>query len=138
MSTGLVPGSDGAGEVIAVGSGVTEFAPGDRVTPCFFQDFIGGRMNLPRLRSSLGADRDGVFRQYGVFPAHGLVRIPPHLSWREASTLPCAALTAWGCLYGERHVMPGDTVLIQGTGGVSLFGVQVGRHRDGDQYCPHS
>ena len=126
MEKGLVPGSDGAGEVVVVGSEVTEFAVGDRVTPSFFQEFIGGRMSIKRLQSALGADRNGVFRQYGVFPAHGLVKIPAPLDWREASTLPCAALTAWGCLYGERQVMPGDTVMVQGTGGVSLFGLQVG------------
>ncbi|KAJ9615018.1 hypothetical protein H2200_001092 [Cladophialophora chaetospira] len=97
MDKGLISGSDGAGEIVAVGSGVTEFVVGDRVAPCFFQDFLGGRKTAKRLRSALGADREGVFRQ---------------------------EVTAWGCLYGERRVMPGDTVLIQGTGGVSLFGLQ--------------
>ncbi|EXJ76828.1 hypothetical protein A1O3_10473 [Capronia epimyces CBS 606.96] len=124
MRKGLVPGSDGAGEVVKAGPGVTEFRPGDRVATCFFQDYVAGKPTLQRLQTALGADKDGVFRQYGIFPVHGLVAIPPCLDWREASTLSCAALTAWGCLHGERPVAPGDTVLIQGTGGVSLFGLQ--------------
>jgi NADPH:quinone reductase-like Zn-dependent oxidoreductase len=126
MATDFVPGSDGAGEVVAVGSGVTDFVIGDRVTPCFFQDYIAGRPVLKKLMSALGGDREGVFRQHGIFPAHAIVKIPSHLSFREASSLPCAALTAWTCLYGERRIMPGDVVLVQGTGGVSLFALQVG------------
>ncbi|KAJ9157204.1 alcohol dehydrogenase [Pleurostoma richardsiae] len=124
QKTGIVPGSDGAGEVVAVGAGVTEFQQGDRVATCFFQDWVAGRPTFKRLSTALGSEVDGVFREYGVFPAHGLVAIPPSLSWREASTLSCAALTAWACLHGERPVAPGDVVLVQGTGGVSLFGLQ--------------
>ncbi|KAK5219251.1 hypothetical protein LTR72_008433 [Exophiala xenobiotica] len=120
----IVPGSDGAGEVVQVGPGVTEFQPGDRVATCFFQDYVAGRTTAKRSGTALGSVVDGVFRQYGVFPAHGLVSIPPSLSWREGSTLSCAALTAWTCLHGDRPVKPGDTVLIQGAGGVSLFGLQ--------------
>ena len=123
----MIPGSDGAGEVVEVGQGVMEFQPGDRVATCFFQDYVGGKATLKRLSTSLGAQTDGVFRQYGVFPVHGLVAIPSHLSWREASTLSCAALTAWGCIHDERPIMPGDSVLVQGTGGVSLFALQVSR-----------
>lgn len=122
----IIPGSDGAGEVVNIGPGVTEFQPGDRVATCFFQDYVSGGISAKRLGTALGSVVDGVFRQYGVFPVHGLVSIPPSLSWREASTLSCAALTAWSCLHGDRPVKPGDTVLIQGTGGVSLFGLQVG------------
>ncbi|KIV92287.1 hypothetical protein PV10_06739 [Exophiala mesophila] len=121
---GVVPGSDGAGVVVDVGSGVTEFKLGDRIATCFFQDGDTGRPNRKQPRISLAGEADGVLREYGIFPEHGLVNIPQHLDWREASTLTCAGVTAWSCLHGDRPVAPGDYVLIQGTGGVSLFGLQ--------------
>lgn len=126
IKPGVVVVSDGAGEITAVGDGVDNFKVGDRVSPNFNQDHIGGRLTEEGFRSSLGSIRDGCLRQYGVFPAISCVRIPPSLSYEEAATLPCAALTAWDALYGiaEKALKPGQTVLVQGTGGVSLFGAQ--------------
>lgn len=123
---GVVQGSDGAGEVVATGGGVQEFKVGDKVATNFFQSHLSGRFNAAKGQTDLGGHVDGAFRDYGVFPAHGLVKIPSSLSYREAATLPCAALTAWTCLFSDtdEHVQPGDTVLTQGTGGVSLFALQ--------------
>lgn len=123
---GVAQGSDGAGEVIATGAGVQEFKVGDRVATCFFQSHLSGRFNAAKGQTDLGGHVDGAFRDYGVFPAHGLVKIPRSLSYREAATLPCAGLTAWACLFSDtdEHVQPGDTVLTQGTGGVSMFAFQ--------------
>jgi len=112
----LVPVSDGAGEVVEVGAGVTRVAVGDRVCPAFFQ---GGR--------SLGGPLDGVLQQYRVFEETGVFKVPAHLSDAEAATLPCAALTAWNAIVVEGRAKPGDSVLVQGTGGVSLFALQFAR-----------
>lgn len=122
----VVPASDGAGEVSAVGEGVEYFKVGDRVSPNFDQNHIGGEITDGTLKSGLGGDRDGCLRQYGVFSALACVKIPPSLSYEEAATLPCAALTAWNAFYGvaDKALKPGQTVLVQGTGGVSLFGAQ--------------
>jgi NADPH:quinone reductase-like Zn-dependent oxidoreductase len=123
---GVVQGSDGAGEVIATGNAVQELKVGDRVATCFFQSHLSGRFTAAKGQTDLGGHVDGAFRDYGVFTAHGLIKIPSSLSYREAATLPCAALTAWACLFSDtdEHVQPGDTVLTQGTGGVSLFALQ--------------
>lgn len=120
-----VLGSDGAGEVIAVGDGISRFKIGDRVMGSFFQDWMDGRY-LDRYRKSGlgGAALDGVLTTARVFEERGLVRIPEHLSYEEAATLPCAALTAWHALVSTAHLKSGDSVLILGTGGVSIFGLQ--------------
>ena len=119
-----IPGSDAAGEVLAVGSHVTAFKPGDRVASLFFQHWDDGPIQPTTGKSSLGGPIDGVFATERVLPESGLIRIPESLSFEEAATLPCAALTAWNALVEKGHVRAGDTVLIQGTGGVSLFALQ--------------
>ncbi|CAL3962857.1 hypothetical protein PZA11_000100 [Diplocarpon coronariae] len=124
QKNGVVPGSDGAGEVIAVGSKVTRFQPGANVLTLFNQAHIGGSLDTQTITTGLGGLIDGTLRQYGVFNEHGLVSMPPSLNWQEAATLPCAALTAWNALYGLKPLLPGDVVLTQGTGGVSIFAVQ--------------
>lgn len=124
---GLVPLSDGAGEVVEVGPDVTRFKPGDRVAGIFHQNWLAGEISDAILGSALGGDVDGVLSDYRVFEADGLVHLPTHLSYEEGATLPCAALTAWNALFIHRAVRPGDTVLIQGTGGVSIFALQFAR-----------
>ncbi|KAH7355055.1 hypothetical protein BKA65DRAFT_475521 [Rhexocercosporidium sp. MPI-PUGE-AT-0058] len=121
---GVVPGSDGAGEVIAVGKKVTRFQPGARVVTLFNQGHIGGSLDTQTIATGLGGVIDGTLRQYGTFNEAGLVEMPETLNWQEASTLSCAALTAWNALYGLKPLAPGDVVLTQGTGGVSIFAVQ--------------
>lgn len=121
---GVVPASDGAGEVVAVGSKVSRFQKGDRVATLFNQGHIAGSLDLKTAGTGVGGVVDGALRQYGVYNEHGLVTIPKSLNWLEASTLSCAALTAWNALYGLKQVTPGDVVLTQGTGGVSIFAVQ--------------
>lgn len=120
----LVPISDGAGEVIEVGERVTRVKRGDRVTPIFMQRWIGGRLTNDSAQSALGGAIDGVAQNEAVFHQDGLVKIPEHLSFEEAATLPCAALTAWNALFEAGDVSPGDTVLTLGTGGVSIFALQ--------------
>ena len=123
-----VPLSDGAGEVAAVGEGVSRWKVGDRVCPIFTQGWIEGPSTLAKSRTSLGGgDRDGVLREYAVFPESALVGIPAHLSYEEAATLPCAAVTAWNALVISGTVKSGDTVLTLGTGGVSIFALQIAR-----------
>jgi NADPH:quinone reductase-like Zn-dependent oxidoreductase len=124
MKLPRVPCSDGAGEVIAVGEGVTEWKPGDRVAGIFFQNWIEGPANAAKQKGALGGDIDGMLATEVTLSASGLVRIPEHLSYAEASTLPCAALTAWNALFSVAKTQPGDTVLIEGTGGVSIFALQ--------------
>ncbi|OQD99132.1 hypothetical protein PENSOL_c007G10653 [Penicillium solitum] len=121
----LVPGSDGAGIVEEVGDGVTEWKVGDRVLANFTQDHIAGRLNAQTLLSQLGGEIQGLLGEYFIFPKTGVVQIPDYLSFEEASCLPCAALTAWNALYGLVPIRPGQTVLLQGTGGVSAFGLQI-------------
>ena len=129
MKLPAVPLSDGAGEVIAVGDAVTKWKVGDRVMPIFAQQWFDGEVNEEKRRTSLGAGAywDGVLRESGVFSEEGLVRIPDHLSYEEASTLPCAALTAWHALVVSGRVKAGETVLTLGTGGVSIFALQLAR-----------
>ncbi|KAF4457439.1 alcohol dehydrogenase [Fusarium albosuccineum] len=121
-----VPLSDGAGVVVAIGPRVTRFQVGDQVATLFHQDHLAGSLDAKIRKSSLGGSLDGVFREYGVFPEHGLVSIPRNLSLAEAASLPCAALTAWSALYDPegRAIKQGDIVLTEGTGGVSIFAVQ--------------
>jgi NADPH:quinone reductase-like Zn-dependent oxidoreductase len=120
----LIPFSDGAGEVIAVGDGVTRVSVGDRVCPMFFQSWFDGGPSAVNRRLALGGTRPGVLQQVMVLDAEGVTRIPPHLSFVEAATLPCAGLTAWRALFEEAQLRPGQTVLVQGTGGVSIFALQ--------------
>ncbi|KAJ5235456.1 uncharacterized protein N7469_004624 [Penicillium citrinum] len=121
----LVPGSDGAGIVEEVGEGVSQWKPGDRVLANFTQDHIAGRLTPQTLLTQLGGEIQGLLGEYFIFPQTGIVRIPDYLSFEEASCLPCAALTAWNSLYGSVPLQPGQTVLLQGTGGVSTFGLQI-------------
>ena len=118
-----VPNSDGAGEVVEVGEGVTRFKAGDRVAGTFFQRWIGGSITADAMASALGGALDGVLSEYAVLSEDGLVIVPDHLSPIEAATLPCAALTAWHALV-ELGLRAGDTVLVLGTGGVSIFALQ--------------
>lgn len=122
-----VPLSDGAGVVAAVGSRVQRFRVGDRVATSFHQDHLAGPLDAKSRTSALGSSLDGVLREYGVFTEHGLVNVPENLSLLEASSLPCAALTTWNALYGLEGMVSrqGDTVLTEGTGGVSIFAMQV-------------
>lgn len=118
-----VLGSDAAGEVVAVGEGVTRFRPGERVAGCFFQDWDGGPITEAAARSARGSEADGVLAELVVFEQNGVVPVPAGLSYEEAATLPCAAVTAWNALTTD--FTPKDrTVLLQGTGGVSVFALQ--------------
>jgi len=120
----LVPISDGVGEVVDIGADVTRVAPGDRACPMFMQKWIAGEPDLTRITSTLGGPLDGVMQHYMVVNEEGLAKAPEYLTHEEAATLPCAALTAWSALATEGDVKAGDTVLLQGTGGVSLFALQ--------------
>jgi NADPH:quinone reductase-like Zn-dependent oxidoreductase len=119
-----VPCSDGAGEVVTVGAGVSQWKLGDRVAGIFMQAWLAGRPNASYSKSALGGDIDGMLATEVVLSESGLVRIPEHLSYEEAATLPCAAVTAWNALFTATDTKPGDTVLILGTGGVSIFALQ--------------
>lgn len=123
----VIPLSDGAGEIVAVGDNVKRFKVGDRVAGAFFQGWMGGHIAAEHLSTDLGGSIDGMLSEYVVLNAQGVVKIPPHLSFEEASTLPCAAVTAWCCLTDLRQLMPGDTVLTLGSGGVSVFAMQFAR-----------
>jgi len=120
----LIPFSDGAGEVIALGDGVTRVKKGDRVCPIFFQTWIDGPVSAPKRAKALGGSAPGVLQEKMLLDAEGVTPVPAHLSYLEAATLPCAALTAWRGLVNEAQVKPGQTVLVQGTGGVSIFALQ--------------
>jgi NADPH:quinone reductase-like Zn-dependent oxidoreductase len=113
------------GVVEEVGEGVTEWKVGDRVLANFTQDHIAGRLTREMGLTQLGGEKQGLLGEYFLFPRTGIVKIPGFLSFEEASCLPCAALTAWNALYGLLPVRPGQTVLLQGTGGVSTFGLQI-------------
>lgn len=119
-----IPASDGAGVVKAVGESVTRVKPGDRVSGAFMQNWIEGRASQEKIRGALGGDIDGMLAEEVVLHEQGLVKIPDYLSIEEAATLPCAALTAWNALVNAAHLTAGETVLIQGTGGVSIFALQ--------------
>jgi len=120
----LVPLSDGAGEVMEVGEGVTRWKAGDRVAAAFFQNWAAGRIREDVPSSALGGGCDGVLSEYAVFGEEGLVQLPQHLSFGEGATLPCAGVTAWNCLYSG-NLTCGDTVLVLGSGGVSTFALQL-------------
>lgn len=122
----VIPGSDGAGTVIAVGKHVNRFKPGDKVVTLFNQGHLGGPLDRVAAGTGLGGALDGVLRSVAAFDQNGLVSLPKGLSFNEGATLPCAALTAWNALYGltDKALKPGQWVLTQGTGGVSIFAVQ--------------
>jgi len=119
-----IPNSDGAGEVIAVGKNVTEFKVGDRVASCFFKHWEGGRMRAAIMGGALGGAQEGLLSEEAILPQSGLVSVPEHLSWEEASTLTVAGVTAWNALIAHGGLKSGDTVLVMGTGGVSIFALQ--------------
>ena len=117
----VIPLSDGAGDVAAVGPGVTQFKPGDRVASTFFVNWTGGRIPPNASHNSLGGMVDGVLAEFAVLNETGAIKIPDHLSFAEAATLPCAALTAWNALIETGQIKAGESVLILGTGGVACF-----------------
>jgi NADPH:quinone reductase-like Zn-dependent oxidoreductase len=127
MALPRIPGSDAAGVVSAIGSEVTRFAPGDRVTTLFFQDWPDGEIQPATGKSALGGSIDGAFTTARCFPETGLIAAPDYLTHEQAATLPCAALTAWNALVEKGNVRAGETVLILGTGGVSLFALQIAK-----------
>ena len=120
----LIPLSDGAGEVVETGPDVTCVAVGDRVAGMFMQSWLGGEMEPYHVDSSRGGAIDGVLAEYVLFDQDGVVALPAHLSFEEGATLPCAAVTAWNALYAGRPLKTGETVLVLGTGGVSIFALQ--------------
>lgn len=124
---GTVALSDGAGEVVAVGSGVSRIAVGDRVAATYFPQWIDGSFSLGLASDQFGCTRDGMLAPLVVANEAALVKLPAHLSYEEAATLPCAGLTAWSALLGPRPILPGEIVLTIGTGGVALFAVQFAR-----------
>ena len=124
---GRVPLSDGAGEVVAIGAAVKKFKPGDRVAGCFFQGWHSGRFSAEVHRTALGGRIDGVLAEQVRFREEGIVHLPLNYSFEEGATLPCAAVTAWQALIEKGGLAPGETVLLLGTGGVSLFALQIAK-----------
>lgn len=123
-----IPCSDGAGEVLSVGEGVTAWKAGDRVAGIFMQNWLDGPLTPAKSKGALGGDIDGMLATHVVLKETGIVAIPGHLSFPEAACLPCAAVTAWNALCAAA-LKPGETVLIQGTGGVSIFALQIAKLR---------
>ena len=122
----VIPLSDGAGVVEEIGESVTAWRIGERVAPTFFRDWESGRFDMAYHSAARGGSCDGVLAESIVAPAHSLVRVPDYLSAVEAATLPCAALTAWHAMMERgRPIGSGDTVLCLGTGGVSIFALQI-------------
>jgi NADPH:quinone reductase-like Zn-dependent oxidoreductase len=119
-----IPNSDAAGEVLAVGEDVTEFKPGDRVGSCFFKRWQSGRMRAPVMASALGGAEEGMLSEEAILPEAALVSLPKHLTWEEGGTLTVAGVTAWNALVVQGRLKAGDTVLVMGTGGVSIFALQ--------------
>lgn len=126
MRLPLVPLSDGVGVVEAVGPEVTRFKVGDRVAACFMQGWHDGPVSPEKAKSSLGGPNDGMLREYAVLQEAGLVSVPPDLTDEQAAALPCAGVTAWHALFEHTPLPPGSSVLLQGTGGVSIFALQFG------------
>jgi NADPH:quinone reductase-like Zn-dependent oxidoreductase len=128
MALPRIPCSDGAGEVAAIGEGVSRVQVGDRVCGIFMQRWLDGPLTAEKSKAALGGDVDGMLAEYVLLDQDGVVRFPEHLSYEEAATLPCAGVTAWNALHhaGEppHPALPGETILIQGTGGVSIFALQ--------------
>jgi NADPH:quinone reductase-like Zn-dependent oxidoreductase len=134
----LIMLSDGVGIVDQVGDGVDSAKPGDRVCPLFFQKWLGGDPDEARLGFSLACEMDGTMAEYMVLPASGVAPVPSFLDDCEAATLPTAGVTAWRALVTEGRVRPGDTVLVQGTGGVSLFALQFAKMLGARVICTSS
>lgn len=129
MKLPAVPFSDGSGEVVAVGENVTEWEIGDRVCSTVIAGWYNGEPSAEKSKTAIAAGgADGILREYAAFSAKSIVRVPEHLSFEEAATLPCAAVTAWNALVVSGNVKAGDTVLTLGTGGVSIFAVQIAKH----------
>ena len=124
MKLPRIPVSDGAGEVMSIGEGVTQVKPGQRVAGIFMQNWLDGASTAQKQRGALGGDIDGMLAEYVVLREDGVVPVPDHLTWEEAATLPCAGVTAWNAVVRAGEIKPGDTVVIQGTGGVSVFALQ--------------
>jgi NADPH:quinone reductase-like Zn-dependent oxidoreductase len=127
MKLPRVPVSDGAGEVAAVGDGVTAWKAGDRVVIPFMPGWRDGPLSAAKAATALGGDVDGLLREFAVIAADALLPVPPHLSFEQAATLPCAGVTAWNGLFVAGNLQAESTLLLQGTGGVSLLGLQFGR-----------
>ncbi|MEM6582654.1 MAG: NAD(P)-dependent alcohol dehydrogenase [Pseudomonadota bacterium] len=127
VDEGRIPMSDGAGEVIAVGEGVSEFAVGDRVMSTFFPNWPGGPVTAERTLGVPGDHIDGFAAEYVSMPTAAFTHMPKDYSFEEAATLPCAALTAWRALFVINDIRPGSTVLTQGSGGVSVFALQMAK-----------
>jgi NADPH:quinone reductase-like Zn-dependent oxidoreductase len=127
MSLPRVPLSDGAGEIVSVGVEVTAWKPGDRVVVPFMPGWLDGELTAEKSATALGGAVDGQLREFAVVRSEALLPIPPHLSFEQAATLPCAAVTAWNGLFVSGNLQPGQTLLLQGTGGVSIFGLQFGK-----------
>jgi NADPH:quinone reductase-like Zn-dependent oxidoreductase len=123
----LVPGSDGAGDVIETGAAVTRFKVGDRVTTCFFPDWVEGRMSLPKIGTALGAGIAGTLGEQIVLDERSLVTTPAHLDYAQGAALTCAGTTAWNALFEAGSLKPGQWVLLLGTGGVSIWALQLAR-----------
>jgi NADPH:quinone reductase-like Zn-dependent oxidoreductase len=121
---GIVPLSDGVGEIVALGEGVTKVKVGERVATLFMPEWQAGDLTREKANSALGGAANGILAEYVALPQDGVISVPPHLSDEEAATLPCAAVTAWHALMVGESLKAGETVLLQGTGGVSLFALQ--------------
>ena len=122
-----IPCSDGAGVVAAVGEGVTTVREGDRVAGIFMQNWMEGPATVAKQKGALGGDIDGMLAEFVVLPETGVVPVPEHLTPEESASLPCAGVTAWNAVVKAGAVRPGQTILIQGTGGVSVFALQFGK-----------
>jgi NADPH:quinone reductase-like Zn-dependent oxidoreductase len=120
-----IPLSDGAGEIVECGAAVTRVKPGDRVCSTFFQTWMNGPVFAEAQDAALGGTAEGVLSEYVLLEGDGVIKFPEHLSFEEAATLPCAALTAWHGLFEATNLRAGDTALLLGTGGVSVFGLQL-------------
>jgi NADPH:quinone reductase-like Zn-dependent oxidoreductase len=124
----IVPCSDGAGEVVAVGHGVTRFQVGDRVAASFFPYWHDGPTSPEKIRHALGGDIDGMLAEEVILAEEALVKLPAGMSFVDAATFPCAGVTAWNAIFESSNaIRPGDTVLLLGTGGVSILGLQLAR-----------
>jgi NADPH:quinone reductase-like Zn-dependent oxidoreductase len=128
----IIPCSDGAGKIVSVGEGVRDLAQGDRVAPLFFPEWMSGEALGDERSVTFGLEAPGVLSTYGVYQEHQVARVPGHLSDEEASCFPCAGLTAWNCLVSFSNIGTGDTVLVQGTGGVAMFALQFARAMDSE------
>ncbi len=129
MKLPAIPFSDGAGGIVEVGEGVTKWKVDDRVCSTVIPGWIDSGPTVEKAKTAIGAGgMTGVLREFAAFSEDALVSVPEHLSFEEAATLPCAAVTAWHALVVSGHIKPGDTVLTLGTGGVSIFALQIAKH----------